>query len=106
MKLSNRVRGPNARRKSREGALHEPYDALLVNEQVTYPGFMASTHVKILEVFPFHEPSFRSRPPPRPRSDGLASRTRTTRNTRTNWFMVPMHAKKRKGALRGRQPAQ
>src|SRR6266498_1315273 len=38
-------------------ALHEPYDALLVNEQVTYPRFMASTHVKILEVFPFHEPT-------------------------------------------------
>src|SRR6266540_1052237 len=41
-------------------ALHEPYDALLVNEQVTYPGFMASTHVKILEVlevFAFHEPA-------------------------------------------------
>ncbi len=37
--------------------LHEPYDALLVNEQVTYPRFMASTHVKILEVFPFHEPT-------------------------------------------------
>jgi len=42
-------------------ALHEPCDALLVNEQVTYPGFMASTHVKILEVFPFHEPPL-SRP--------------------------------------------
>src|SRR6266508_5194162 len=38
-------------------ALHEPYDASLVNEQVTYPRFMASTHVKILEVFPFHEPT-------------------------------------------------
>src|SRR6266542_1059504 len=75
-------------------ALHEPYDALLVNEQVAYPGFMASTHVKILEVFAFHEPSFRPRPP---RSNGLASRTRTKTSTRMNWFKVRMHSKNEKG---------
>jgi hypothetical protein len=39
-------------------AFHEPYDAFLANEQVTYLVFMASTHVKNLEVFPFHEPHF------------------------------------------------
>src|SRR6266540_6545757 len=43
----------------------------------------------------FHVPSFRPRP--RPRSDNLASRTSTS--TRTNWFMVPMHAWKREEAF-------
>jgi hypothetical protein len=38
-------------------AFHEPYDALLANEQVTHPRFMAPTHVKILEVFATHEPN-------------------------------------------------
>ena len=36
-------------------ALHEPYDISLANEQVACFGFMAATHVQILEVFPFHE---------------------------------------------------
>ncbi len=45
------------------------------------------------------EPSFRPRPPSRPRLDGLASRTRTTTSTRTNGFMVSVHAQKRKEAL-------
>src|SRR6185436_5857504 len=47
----------------------------------------------------FHEPVFRPRrrSRSRPRLGALSSRTRTSR--RTIWFMVPMHAENRKGAL-------
>src|SRR6266511_618381 len=72
-------------------ALHEPYDALLVDEQVTYPGFMASTHVKILEVFAFHEPSFGPRA--RPRSQAI--RSRRTTGARTNGFTVSARARQK-----------
>src|SRR5205814_9269412 len=33
-------------RKKRKGAFHEPYDALLANEQVIHPGFMVPMHSK------------------------------------------------------------
>src|SRR6266487_6172518 len=46
-----------------------------------------------------HEPAFRPRrrSRPRPRSDRLVSRTRTSR--RTIWFLVPMHGIKVVGAF-------
>ena len=58
-----------------------------------------------------HEPTSpsRRRSRPRPRFEGLSSRTRTSR--RTIWFMVPMHAENRKWTLHeptrsaGGQPA-
>src|SRR5436190_493149 len=57
-------------------AFREPHDALLANEQVTHPRFMASTHDGILEVYPFHEPqlvwspAFRRLDALRPAEDG------------------------------------
>src|ERR1041385_4019432 len=47
-----------------------------------------------------HEPPFRPRPRSRPRSNGLVSRTRTSR--RTIRFMVPMHGRKAEGASMNR----
>src|SRR5438034_10124397 len=43
--------------KKRKGAFHEPYSQLIGNEQSDRGRFMASNHVKILEVFPFQEPN-------------------------------------------------
>src|SRR5438874_6095023 len=74
--------------KKRKRALHEPYDALLANEQVIHPGFMVPMHSKKRKGA-LHEPPFRPRrrSRPRPRPGGLASRTRTT-STWTKHFMV------------------
>jgi hypothetical protein len=43
--------------KKTKQAFHEPYTQLIGNERSDRRRFMPSTHVKILEVFPFHEPN-------------------------------------------------
>src|SRR5437870_5689436 len=49
------------RAQKRMEALHEPYSQVIGNEQNNRDRFMASIHVRILEVFPIHEPPL-SRP--------------------------------------------
>ncbi|PYJ59633.1 MAG: hypothetical protein DME24_12170 [Verrucomicrobia bacterium] len=68
-------------------ALHEPYSQVIGNEQNNRDRFMASIHVRILEVFPIHEPPL-SRPaatlsPPCGERAGRGVPI---------WFMAPMRA--------------
>jgi len=51
-------------------ALHEPYSQVIGNEQNNRDRFMASIHVRILEVSPAHEPPPSPRPSPPPRGEG------------------------------------
>jgi hypothetical protein len=51
----NQVRHLSAKTRGLTRALHEPYTQLIGNERSDRSRFMASTHVTILEVFPFHE---------------------------------------------------
>src|SRR5947208_12939026 len=69
--------------KNRKEALHEPYDALLANEQVIHPGFMVPMHSKKRKGA-LHEPY-----------DALLANEQVIHPG----FMVPMHSKKRKGAF-------
>src|SRR6266496_3388099 len=79
----------------RKRAFHEPYDAFLANEQVTHPVFMASTHVRILEVFAFHEPQGRAGCP----QPAEPRRGEDTAPFQMAWFMVPLHDLKAEKAL-------
>src|SRR5207249_3646342 len=68
-------------------SLHEPYSQVIGNEQNNRDRFMASIHVRILEVFPIHEPPL-SRPsatlsPPCGERAGRGVPI---------WFMAPMRA--------------
>src|SRR6266699_6389535 len=91
--------------------LHEPYSQLVGNERIDREWFMASTHVQILEVFPFHEPWMRRADIPVCRFGRLSSRQKQKHGTGMSrepagWkacatsrsrFMVPMHAQKAEG---------
>src|SRR5947199_1494437 len=75
------------RAQKRMEALHEPYSQVIGNEQNNRDRFMASIHVRILEVFPIHEPPL-SRPaatlsPPCGERAGRGVPI---------WFMAPMRA--------------
>src|SRR5438874_2164128 len=78
-------------------SLHEPYDALLANEQVIHPGFMVPMHSKKRKGA-LHEPTH-----PRPLRGGEQALVRALSvpllGGVRGGFMVPMHSKKRKGAL-------
>src|SRR5207248_9294706 len=76
--------------KKRKGALHEPYDALLANEQVIHPGFMVPMHSKKRKGA-LHEPY-----------DGLLANEQVIHPE----CMVPMHSKKRKTAFHEPHPNQ
>src|SRR5438477_1799371 len=92
------VHGANARWKSRGRSSHEPYAQLVGNERNDRKGFMGREQVR-KEHGAFHEPPL-SRPaatlsPPCGERAGRGV---------PSWFMVPMHAEKRKGALHEPSP--
>src|SRR5947208_6746891 len=77
------------RAQKRMEALHEPYSQVIGNEQNNRDRFMASIHVRILEVFPPHEPAIGARTAMSARIKSEALADKAVRAPVRRWFHGP-----------------